>query len=311
MAEPIALAALALDTIIGWPRHLYSRVGHPVGGFARTIAACERHWNRPCHPEIAKRALGVITLVLLAGGSALIAWAIETVIRFWAGAWAWPLVAIAAWPALAQRSLLDHYHPILAAQDSGDLADARRAVGLIVGRDTASLDEVGVASAAIESLAESFCDGIVAPLVWLTLLGLPGAWAFKAVSTADSLIGHPEEPLRAFGWASARCDDALNLIPARLSAVLICLAAGKGWRVLWRDHARHASPNAGWPEAAMAGALNVRLAGPVSYDGMWRDKPWIGDGASPTTQSMHTARAIFLRACALLWLIAGGIAWAL
>lgn len=311
MAEPLALAALALDAAVGWPHPLYRRIGHPVGGFAWVIAACERRWNRPQHSEVAKSALGVVTLLLVAGGGALVAWAVEAAIRHLAGAWAWPLLALAAWPALAQRSLFQHYRPVLSALARGDLAGARQSVSLIVGRDTATLDEPGVARAAIETLAESFCDGIAAPLFWLMVLGLPGLWAFKAVSTADSLIGHPEQPLRAFGWGSARCDDAMNLIPARLSGALICLAGGKGWRVLGRDHARHASPNAGWPEAAMAGALEVRLAGPVSYDGAVQDKPWIGDGPPPTTASMRKAATLFLRACALLWLIAGGIAWAL
>jgi len=206
-----------------------------VGAFAREIAACEGRWNRPHYADNTRRALGVITLILVAGGSALVAWAIASGIWHAAGPWARPLLALAAWPALAQRSLLEHYQPVFAALRQDDLVCAREAVGMIVGRDTASLDEAGVASAAIETLAESFCDGIIAPLFWLLVLGLPGLWAFKAVSTADSLIGHPEQPLCAFGWASARCDDALNLIPARLSALLICLVAGKGWRVLWRS----------------------------------------------------------------------------
>jgi adenosylcobinamide-phosphate synthase len=311
MAEPVALAALALDAAIGWPDRFYARIGHPVGGFARLIAVCERHWNLAERGQVHRWAMGVVTLALLAGGTGLTALAIEAAIRQFAGGWAWPLIALAAWPALAQRSLLDHYRPVLAALERGDLNAAREAVSLIVGRDTDMLGEAEVTRAAIESLAESFCDGIVAPLFWFLVLGLPGIWAFKAVSTADSLIGHPEEPWSAFGWASARCDDVLNLIPARLSAVLICLAGGGGWRVLWRDHARHASPNAGWPEAAMAGALNVTLAGPVSYGGLRRDKPWIGHGPAPTVASMHKARAVFLRACVLLWLLAGGIAWAL
>ena len=311
MAEPLALAAFALDAAAGWPGPLYRRVGHPVGAFARGIAACERRWNRPHYAEGTRRALGVVTLLLLAGGSTLIAWAVDAAIRYFAGAWAWPFLALAAWPALAQRSLLEHYRPVLAALEQGDVAGARQSVSLIVGRDTAALDEPGVTRAAIETLAESFCDGIAAPLFWLILLGLPGIWTFKAVSTADSLIGHPEQPLRAFGWASARCDDALNLVPARLAGVLLCLAGGKGWRVLWCDHARHASPNAGWPEAAMAGALNVRLAGPVSYEGRLQDKAWIGNGPPPTTESMHKAEAILVRACAMLLLIAGGLAWVL
>lgn len=311
MAEPVALAALALDGVIGWPDGLYARVGHPVGGFARLIAACERRWNRAERGEANRRAMGVVTLALLAGGTALTAWAAEAAIRQFAGEQAWPLIALAAWPAFAQHSLLAHYRPVLAALERDDLGTARRAVRRIVGRDTEALDDTDIARAAIESLAESFCDGVVAPLLWFMVLGLPGLWAFKAVSTADSLIGHPEEPLRAFGWAAARFDDGLNLIPARLSGVLICLAGGGGWRVLWRDHARHASPNAGWPEAAMAGVLKVQLAGPVSYDGIWRDKPCIGSGPGPTPASMRQARGVFLRACVCLWLLAGGIAWAL
>lgn len=308
MAEPVALAALALDASIGWPAPLYRRIGHPVGLFARIIRACTRSWNRPRHP---RRLTGLATLLLLILVSAGSAWLIERAAAALLGAWAWPLIALAAWPALAQRSLLDHYNRVLAPLGSGDLPAAREAVAMIVGRDTAGLDTPATARAAIESLAESFCDGIIAPLFWLVLLGLPGAWAYKAINTADSLIGHPEEPLRAFGWASARCDDLANLIPARLSAVLLCLAAGKGWRILWRDHAKHASPNAGWPEAAMAGALNVRLAGPIRYEGVLADKPWIGEGGDADAATMRTARGIYIRGCALAWILAGGTQWLL
>lgn len=186
---------------------------------------------------------------------------------------------------------------------------------MIVGRDTAWLDAPGAARAAIESLAESFCDGVIAPLFWLLVLGLPGAWAYKAINTADSLIGHSEEPLRAFGWASARTDDFANLVPARLSALLICMAGADGWRVLWRDHGKHASPNAGWPEAAMAGVLGVRLAGPVRYDDVVAQKPWIGEGAEADVAAMRKARTVFVRACALAWFVAGvlagGVQWLL
>lgn len=198
---------------------------------------------------------------------------------------------------------------MLRALAAGDLPAARLAVGRIVGRDTADLDEAGIARAAIESLAESFCDGVVAPLFWLLLLGLPGLWAYKAVNTADSLIGHIEPPYRDFGWAAARLDDLLNLLPARLSALLLCLAGRGGWRILRRDHARHASPNAGWPEAAMAGVLRVRLGGPVSYEGQWHAKPWIGDGGAPDLAAMRRAAKVYLRACGLLWIIALGAAW--
>jgi len=182
---------------------------------------------------------------------------------------------------------------------------------MIVGRDTAGLDDTGVARAAIESLAESFCDGVVAPLFWLMLLGLPGIWAYKAINTADSLIGHPEPPLRAFGWASARCDDLANLLPARLAALLLCLVAGRGWRILWRDCRKHASPNAGWPEAAMAGALRVRLGGPVDYDGAPTPRPWLGEGADPSRHDVRRALNLYRRACLALWIMAGGLAWLL
>ena len=309
MAEPIALAALVLDATLGWPNRLYSMVGHPVGAFARIIKACERTWNRPTWSAGVRRMLGVVTLFILVLSSGGMVLMLERAIRALAGAWAWPWLALAAWPALAQRSLIDHFDPVLTALKHGNLPAARQSVGMIVGRDTAELDEPGVIRAAIESLAESFCDGVIAPLFWLVVLGLPGVWAYKAINTADSLIGHPEEPLRAFGWAAARTDDLANLIPARLSGGLICLAGIGGWRVLWRDHARHASPNAGWPEAAMAGALDVRLAGPLCYDGVLADKPWIGDGAPVRTLDMRRARTVFLRACAVAWIVAGGIEW--
>lgn len=311
MAEPVALAALALDAALGWPAGLYRRIGHPVGAFARLIAACEARWNRPNWSEGRRRVLGVATLLLLVLVSGGTAFALEYAIRAATGARGWILVVAAAWPALAQRSLLDHFDAVHRALAAGDLPEARRAVGRIVGRDTVDLDEAGVARAAIESLAESFCDGVIAPLFWLVVLGLPGAWAYKAINTADSLVGHPEPPLRAFGWAAARCDDLVNLMPARLGGILICLAGAGGWGVLRRDRARHASPNAGWPEAAMAGALGIRLAGPVRYDGTTVEKPWIGEGRDPDVAATARARSVFLRAVALAWILAGGVQWAL
>lgn len=311
MAEPVALAALALDAALGWPRALYRRVGHPVGLFACVITACERAWNRPERGEGTHRLLGVATLLLLvvmAGGAG---WGLETLLRHLLNGWAWLGIAVLAWPALAQRSLYDHVRPVATHLDSGDVKGARQAVAMIVGRDTADLDAPGIARAAIESLAESFCDGVAAPLFWLLVGGLPGIWAYKAVNTADSLIGHREERWRAFGWAAARTDDVANLVPARLGGLLICVAGGGGWRVLWRDHGRHASPNAGWTEAAMAGVLGLRLAGPVAYDGVMHAKEWIGDGrADAGADDVRRALHVYLRACLLLGLIAGGIAWA-
>ncbi|HET6525350.1 adenosylcobinamide-phosphate synthase CbiB [Sphingopyxis sp.] len=314
MAEPVALTALALDAAFGWPEALYRRIGHPVGLFARIIDGCEARWNRAAHGFAKRRVLGVLTLIILLIVSAGLGWAAQGLLLAALGGWGWIGVAVLAWPALAQRSLFDHVRAVAERVDAGDLPGARDAVAMIVGRDTAALDEAGVSRAAIESLAESFCDGVVAPQFWLLLLGLPGVWAYKAVNTADSLIGHREERWRAFGWAAARFDDLANWIPARLSGGLICLAGGGGWRILCRDAHKHASPNAGWPEAAMAGALGLRLAGPIAYDGVMHDKSWIGDGAIEARgdaggEDIDHALAIYLRACLLLWLVAGGAAW--
>ncbi len=310
MTEPVALTALALDAALGWPGALYRRVGHPVGLFARIIDGCEARWNRTGHGFAKRRVLGVLTLVLLllvAGGLGL---GLEHLLLATFGPWGWIGVAILAWPALAQRSLFDHVRAVGERIDAGDLPGARDAVAMIVGRDTAALDESGVSRAAIESLAESFCDGVAAPLFWLLLLGLPGVWAYKAVNTADSLIGHREARWRAFGWAAARLDDLANWIPARVAGALICLAGCGGWPILRRDARQHASPNAGWPEAAMAGALGLRLAGPIAYDGVMHEKSWIGDGAKDARgHDIDRALAVYWRACLLLWLIAGGAAW--
>lgn len=310
MAEPLGLAALALDAAFGWPDRLYRRVGHPVGGFARLIAACERRWNGPERPPATRRLLGLVTMLLLVTAAVAAGLALEVLARTLGGRWWWAVAAPLAWPGLAQHSLHAHVQPVAGALAAGELAAARTAVARIVGRDVAALDEAGIARAGIESLAESFCDGVVAPLFWLLLLGLPGLWAYKAINTADSLIGHREPRWRAFGWAAARMDDGANWLPARLSGVLLCLAAGGGWRTMRRDAGLHASPNAGWPEAAMAGALGVVLAGPVAYDGRVHARPWIGGGGrAPEAGELGRALAIYRRACALLWVVAGGVAW--
>ena len=312
IAEPTALAALMLDAAIGWPGALYARIGHPVGAFARVIGWCEVRWNRAGRSPNWRRLAGVATITItitLAGG---VAWACSCAIHRIAGETAWIVLAVMAWPALAQRSLDDHVRPIEAALCADDLPRARSCVGMIVGRDTGSLDDAGVARAGIESLAESFCDGVAAPLFWLVLLGLPGLWAYKAINTADSLIGHREERWRAFGWAAARIDDVANFVPARLAGLAISVAGGgRGLARMRAEAAKHASPNAGWPEAAMAAALGLRLAGPIAYDGVVLDKPWIGVGRSKATgKDVRRALIVYRRACLILWLTAGVVAWA-
>lgn len=312
MAEPVALAALALEAAIGWPDALYRRIGHPVGLFARVLTAAERDWNRPARSAASRRLLGIATVAGLLVATAGMAWAAERLAQALLGRWAWPAIALLAAPGLAQRSLHDHVAPVARALQADDLATARALVGRIVGRDTDALDAAGVARAAIESLAESFCDGVAAPACWLLVAGLPGLWAYKALNTADSLIGHIEPRWRAFGWAAARGDDFANWVPARLAGGLICIAGQGGWRTMGRDARHHASPNAGWPEAAMAGALGLRLGGPIAYDGIVRDKPWLGDGrGAADAADILRALSVYRRACLGLWLIAGGVAWAL
>ncbi|WP_060979857.1 MULTISPECIES: adenosylcobinamide-phosphate synthase CbiB [Sphingomonadales] len=312
MIEPTAFLALVLDAAVGWPQPLYRRIGHLVGVFARIIAALERRWNVPSRSDGQRRMAGAVTVLILLGVAGGAGWVLQSLLVAFAGAWAWPLVAVLAWPGLAQRSLYDHVRPVAEALERQDLPAARTAVGMIVGRDTAALDDAGVARAAIESLAESFCDGVVAPLFWLLVLGLPGIWAYKAINTADSMIGHREERWRDYGWAAARTDDAMNLVPARLAGLLICLCGGGGWRILWRDASNHASPNAGWPEAAMAGVLGLRLGGPIAYDGILSPKLWIGEGdRSAGAEDIRRGLGVYRRACLCLWFMAGGVAWAL
>ncbi len=314
VVEAVAVAALMIEAAIGWPDALYRRIGHPVGLFAWLINALEQRWNSPIRSEAVRRVAGVALVALLIGLVGGAAWLIEAAVRAVLGRWAWLLLALLAVPGLAQRSLYDHVVPVARALTAGDLLAARTAVSRIVGRDTATLDKSGVSRAAIESLAESFCDGVAAPLFWLLIVGLPGIWVYKALNTADSLIGHREPRWRAFGWAAARADDVANWVPARLAGLVLCLAAGWGRALptMLRDAHRHASPNAGWPEAAMAGALGLRLAGPMVYDGVAHAKPWIGDRRREAgAGDIDRALGLYWRACALLWLIAGGCAWVL
>lgn len=310
MADPVALVALALDAAIGWPDRLYAWVGHPVGAFARFLNLAERLGNSPKRSEGVRRGLGVLTMLVLIALTGAVTWWLDREAHLLFGRWGWIASAVLAWPALAQRSLYVHVKPVAEALLRGDLAAARALVARVVGRDTERLDQAGVSRAAIETLAESFCDGIVAPLFWLLLLGLPGVWVYKAINTADSIIGHKEPRWRAFGWAAARIDDGANWVPARIAGALVCVAGAARWRVMARDARAHASPNAGWPEAAMAGALGVALAGPVAYDGVTQIKPWIGrEGRAAAPADIVTALQIYARACLLLWVIAGAVAW--
>jgi len=299
----VAALALGLEAVLGYPAGLK----HPVAWPAALIEGLERRWNRPDASDRRRRALGVALVLLLVLAAAALGVGIQGVLG--SSLPALTLIALVATTGLAQRSLHDHVAAVLAPLRAGDLPAARAAVGRIVGRDTQALDAEGVAAAALESLAESFNDGVVAPAFWLLVAGLPGLLVYKSVNTADSLVGHREPRWRAFGWASARTDDLLNLIPARLAGALVALAGGgakpsvRAWRTMLRDARRHASPNAGWPEAAMAGALGVQLGGEARYDGEIVARPTFGDGTRPTAADLERGLRLYRRACALLWLI--------
>jgi adenosylcobinamide-phosphate synthase len=298
------LAAAAVEALVGYPGALHRRVPHPVVWIGALISRLEAGLNRPTWSEAARRMAGGATLAVIVLVNGLAGWLLA---RF-GGPY---VVALVGTLGLAQRSLYQHVLAVVRPLQAGDLDAAREAVAMIVGRDVASLDAGGIAAAAIESLAESFNDGVVAPIFWFVVAGLPGLFVYKAVNTADSLIGHREPRWRAFGWASARFDDLLNLAPARLAGALIALAGRGGWSVMIRDASKHASPNAGWPEAAMAGALGVRLGGAAWYDGERSDRPVFGDGREVKTEDLPRALRIYLAACAILWVLLalGGLAW--
>lgn len=290
---------MIVEIAVGYPDQLFRAIGHPVTWIGRLIAAMDRNWNRPSASFAARRAAGaaaVAVLMFVCGG---LAFAIQYSLG---GGLAIVIVAVVASSLIAQRSLHSHVAAVAQSLETEGLAGGRKAVSQIVGRDPESLDEAGVSRAAIESLAENFSDGIVAPVFWLAVGGLPGGAVYKAVNTADSMIGHRTERHEAFGWAAARLDDLINLPASRLSAVLICVASTvvsgaspKGaLQAVWRDASRHRSPNAGWPEAAMAGALGLALAGPRRYGGVLVDDAVMGQGGRREATAADIRRALSL-----------------
>ncbi|UPT99810.1 adenosylcobinamide-phosphate synthase CbiB [Bradyrhizobium barranii subsp. apii] len=302
-AGAMAMAvAMAVDALLGWPSWLFARIGHPVTWLGRLISAIDAAWNRDSDPPAFRRAAGVAGALLVIAISVAIGWVLQSLLP-----WGWMeiiLVGVLAWPLVALRSLHDHVAAVAKPLQAGDITAAREAVSRIVGRDPATLDEAGIARAAIESLAENASDGIVAPVFWGALFGLPGILGYKAINTLDSMIGHRSERHEAFGWAAARIDDVANFIPARLTGFLFVLLATRRSEALscmTRDARRHRSPNAGWPEAAMAGALGVRLSGPRIYHGSATDEPWLNEGArDPLAADISQGLTIYRRAMLLL-----------
>ena len=288
MTSLAALIALFLDWRFGYPDALQNRIGHPVQWMGALIDRLDQCANWPDDAPARRRTSGAAVLVILLVASVVPAFLIADVLD--AFPYGWIAEGLLAAPFFAQKSLSDAVAGVSAALETS-LPDARQAVAHIVGRDTDTLDKSGVARAAIESLAENTSDGIVAPLFWFLLFGLPGIVAYKAINTADSMLGHRNTRFADFGWASARLDDLVNIIPSRLTALLFAAAAlampkadpvGALSSAL-RDAPRHASPNAGWPEAAMAGALGITLGGARDYGGESLDLPKMGAGRTELT----------------------------
>ena len=304
----LAALALALEAGVGYPDALFRRIGHPVVWLGTLIAALDTRLNNACDDFERRRRMGVVAIGIVVLAAALTGAVVTKLCGLVIGDPV--LLALLSSSLLAQRSLHEHVRAVADAL-AVSLEDGRRAVAQIVGRDVSVLDEAGVARAAIESLAENFSDGVVAPALFLAVFGLPGALVYKAVNTADSMIGHKSPRHLAFGWAAARLDDLLNLLPARCAAGLIALAAWllpsasatDAFRIAQRDAAHHASPNAGWPEAAMAGALGLCLGGPRAYGSVDVAGATLGDGRREATiADIRRALALYWRASAGLWL---------
>ena len=301
----VLFLATLIDRLLGDPDWLWRRWPHPVVWFGALIGAADRGLNRPTLSFAARRAFGILAILALVALSGLAGLALQTMFAR-LGLAGIALEALVASLFLAQKSLADHVRAVSDALASGGLPAGRRAVSMIVGRDPDELDEAGVCRAAIESLAENASDGVVAPWLALALFGLPGLLVYKMVNTADSMIGHRSERYLAFGWGAARLDDLLNLVPARLTAALFAAAASlrlrrgrPALRTAWRDAASHRSPNAGWPEAAMAGALGLSLGGPRRYGAVIVDAPCLGPEGrrEATAADIAAGLALFRLAC--------------
>jgi adenosylcobinamide-phosphate synthase len=301
---PLALAATIVEALIGYPPPLYRAIGHPVTWMGRWLAGLEQIMNQPGYGFAARRAAGVLALLIYLASVGFVAWlATRALLPF--GPLGFAALALLAASLPAQRSLAGHVGAVAAGLDAG-LDEGRKAVAKIVGRNPDVLDEAGVARAAIESLAENFSDGVVAPILWTALGGLVGGALYKAINTADSMIGHRDERYKAFGWAAARLDDLVNLPASRLAALWLILAAAltpgasarKAARAVWRDASHHRSPNAGWPEAAMAGALGLKLAGPRVYGERLVNDAFMGDGRrEPAAADVRRALRLYRAAC--------------
>jgi adenosylcobinamide-phosphate synthase len=303
-------AALLIDAALGDPELIWRRLPHPVAAIGAFIAALDRRLNRQALPAWGRQTLGGLAILIVVVLAAMLGFGLEWLFRRIPYGGVGTIVVAAV--LLAGRSLYDHVRAVAAAFAGGGLDAARRAVAKIVGRDPATLDDAGVCRAAIESAAENFSDGVVAPALWFAIAGLPGLLAYKSINTADSMIGHLTPRHHAFGWAAARLDDVVNWPMSRVAGALIALAApaaggsiGGAFRSMLDDAPRHRSPNAGWPEAAMAAALGLALAGPRRYRGVLVDDPFLNPNGrrKATPDDIRLGLRVYLVAWAILALV--------
>jgi adenosylcobinamide-phosphate synthase len=314
MSAALALLAMLIELCLGYPRWLTRAIGHPVIWIGGLIKRCDRLLNREMAPRL-RRLMGMLTVAVLLGVVGVAALVVQSqLLRLPYGLIA---LAVVASTMIAQRSLHEYVANVASALDQNGLDAARQAVSHIVGRDTAELDHAGVARASIESLAENFSDAVVAPVFWLLIAGLPGIALYKAINTADSMIGHRTARYADFGWAAARLDDLVNLPASRLAALLLIAAAvlrkdasaSRAWRAVRRDAARHRSPNAGYPEAAMAGALDLSLAGPRIYGDVRVEDAFMGGGRRELdAKDIARALALYRSADAILVALVAALA---
>lgn len=299
MSAAAMVLALALEAVLGWPEVATRRIGHPVIWIGRLISMLDHAWNRGA--EAMRLAAGALTVGAILAAAVLPAVLLEALLP--GGALGLLLTAVIAAPLFATRSLVDHVSAVAQPLGHGNIHEARRAVSMIVGRDPAALDGPGIARAALESLGENASDGIIAPLFWGALLGLPGLFGYKAINTMDSTIGYRTPRHAAFGRVAARLDDVANWVPARLTALAYALVSGRPLAVLAvvrADAGHHRSPNAGWPEAALAAAVGCRLSGPRSYAGRVEDHPWVNGAASdPDPSTLRHGLTVTWRMVAL------------
>jgi len=301
----ILIVAFGIEAVLAYPAPLFRAIGHPVSWIGALIGAIDSTLNQPNYSEPMRRIAGVATVLLLLGVSLGAGFVLEIIAR--APHLGLVLAILVVATLIAGGNLDQHVRAVAAALRTEGLAGGRQSIARIVGRDPETLDEAAICRAAIESLAENASDGVTAPAFWYLIGGLPGMIGYKAINTADSMIGHLSERHRAFGWAAARLDDLINLPASRLTGLMFIAAAAlvpgasasSAWRAFRRDARRHRSPNAGWPEAAMAGALGLRLAGPRTYHGVVVDDHWMGDGRTEATvQDIDRALTIYRTAFA-------------